>query len=344
MGYIISNIAVASLLAGAAYTYLAARRSRMWSEAIRELWRRRASAIVVLGVFIVIGILDSVSWISVPANSSGVGDQVAISKPRSIIDRLFQPETFRESSYSAPLAARGFYDKKPLAHPGTHILGTDILGEDVLYRTLKGVRVALLIGGLTSLIVIPIALTFGVSAGYFGGRIDDAVFFVMTVLASVPSLLLLIALIMVLGVGTVQVCVALGVTSWVSFCRITRGETFKVREADYIQAARALGVSDRRIILRHVLPNLIHLVIITFALLFTGMVLSETILSYLGVGVQGSWGQMIDRARDELSRTPIIWWNIAGASIALFTLVLCVNLIADAIRDITDPRTRREQT
>jgi peptide/nickel transport system permease protein len=154
---------------------------------------------------------------------------------------------------------------------------------------------------------------------------------------------LLIALIIVLGTGTVQVCIALGITGWVGFCRMSRGETLKIREADYVQAARALGTSERRIITLHVLPNLIHLVVITFALLFTGLVLAETILSYLGVGLDGSWGQMIDQARDELSRTPIIWWNIAGASVALFTLVLAVNLIADAIRDILDPRTRKER-
>jgi peptide/nickel transport system permease protein len=222
-------------------------------------------------------------------------------------------------------------------------LGTDILGRDVVYRTLKGVRVALLIGGLTSLVVIPIALLFGVSAGYFGRRIDDAVFFVMTVLSSVPTLLLLIALIMALGRGTVQVCVALGVTGWVHFCRIARGETLKLREADFVSAARALGVTEGRIITRHILPNIAHLIIITFALTFTGLVLSETILSYLGIGLDGSWGQMIDQARNELSRTPIIWWNLAGASVALFTLVLTVNLLADAMRDIIDPRTRREE-
>ena len=138
-----------------------------------------------------------------------------------------------------------FYGGQPLLHPGAHLLGTDLLGRDVVYRTLKGARVALLIGGLTSLVVIPIALLFGVTAGYFGRRIDDAVFFAMTVLASVPSLLLLIALIMVLGKGTVQVCVALGVTGWVHFCRIARGETLKLREADFVAAARALGVSRR---------------------------------------------------------------------------------------------------
>jgi peptide/nickel transport system permease protein len=337
----VSNIIVLVLVIGAIALVRAIRANRLWREALGELWRRRRVSIVVLALFVAVGLLDSVAWIG--GGGSGEGDQVAASKPRSVVDRVFSPESFGEVSYSAPFAEVGFYDNTALEHPGQHVLGTDILGNDVLYRTLKGVRVALLIGGLTSLIVIPIALFFGVSAGFFGGRVDDVVFFVMTVLASIPSLLLLIALIIVLGTGTLQVCIALGVTGWVSFCRISRGETLKLREADYVQEARALGVSERRIITNHILPNLTHLVVITFALLFTGLVLSETILSYLGVGLENSWGQMIDQARNELSRTPIIWWNIAGASIALFTLVLAVNLIADAVRDILDPRTLRER-
>jgi peptide/nickel transport system permease protein len=293
---------------------------------------------VVVALFVFIAILDSISWIGGPAD----GGSLAAFQPRTIVDRIFQPESFKEASYSAPLSGVAFYGGQPLRYPGAHLLGTDILGRDVVYRTLKGVRVALLIGAFTSLVVIPVALLFGVTAGYFGRRIDDGVFFLITVLASVPSLLLLIALIMVLGRGTLQVCIALGVTGWVQFCRIARGETLKLREADYVDAARALGVSDTRIILRHILPNIAHLIIITFALSFTGLVLSETILSYLGIGLDGSWGQMIDQARSELSRTPIIWWNLAGASVLLFVLVLSVNLIADAMRDIADPRTRRE--
>src|SRR5262245_18562989 len=314
-------------------------RNRFWRENAIELWRRRRLAIVAVAVFVLIALLDSVTWVG----GAQDGDNLAAYRPRSIIDRIFQPETFKEASYSAPLAGVAFYGGQPLTYPGRHLLGTDILGRDVVYRALKGVRVALLIDAFTSLIVIPIALLFGVTAGYFGRRIDDAVFFIMTVLASVPSLLLLIALIMVLGRGTLQVCVALGVTGWVHFCRIARGETLKLREADFVAAARALGVSDAGIIRRHILPNIAHLIIITFALSFTAPVLSETILSYLGIGLDGSWGQMIDQARNELSRTPIIWWNLAGASIALFALVLAVNLIADAMRDIVDPRTRREE-
>ena len=262
--------------------------------------------------------------------------------PRSLVDRLF-PEDFRERSYSAPLADREFYGGAALAHPGRHPLGTDILGRDVLHLTLKGARIALLIGGFTSLIVIPLALALGIAAGYRGGRIDDAVFFLISVLASIPSLLLLIALIMALGRGPVQVCVALGVTSWVGFCRVVRGESFKLRELDYVQAARALGVSELRIVWRHVLPNLMHLVVITCVLMFSGLVLSEAILAWLGIGLDGSWGQMIDQARDELSRDPIIWWNLAAASAALFGLILAVNFVGDAVRDVLDPRTLRER-
>ena len=180
------------------------------------------------------------------------------------------------------------------------------------------------------------------SAGYFGRRIDDVVFFLMSTLAAIPGLLLLIALIMAMGRSTLSVCVALGVTGWVGFCRLSRGETLKLRELDYVQAARALGVSHVRIIFRHVLPNLAHLIVITFVLTFSGLVLSEAILSWLGIGVDGSWGQMIDQARDELSRDPIIWWNITAAGAALFGLLLAVNFVGDAIRDILDPRTLRE--
>jgi peptide/nickel transport system permease protein len=335
----VSNAIVVLLAVGAVWVTRYASRDRFWRENAKQLWRRRPVAILVIGVYVFIALLDSIAWVDAASEANALTS----GKPRTVIDRIFRPETFNEASYSAPLARVAFYGGQPLAHPGAHLLGTDLLGRDVVYRTLKGARVALLIGGLTSLVVIPIALLFGVSAGYWGRRIDDAVFFAMTVLASVPSLLLLIALIMVLGKGTVQVCMALGVTGWVHFCRIARGETLKLREADFVAAARALGVSDVGIIRRHILPNIAHLIIITFALSFTALVLSETILSYLGIGLDGSWGQMIDQARNELSRTPIIWWNLAGASIALFTLVLAVNVIADAMRDIIDPRTRREE-
>jgi len=332
--HVVSNLVTAALAtAGVAAVWTAAR-SPLWRAAARDLWRRRATGLVVVGVYVLIALLDSVSWV-------GGQEGVTLAKPRSVIDRFF-PGDFHERSYSKPLATVELYGGAPLAHPGRHLLGTDILGRDVLHQTLKGARVALLVGGLTTLIVIPIALLFGVSAGYFGGRVDDAVFFVISTLASMPGLLLLIALIMALGRGPLQVCVALGVTGWVGFCRITRGETLKLRELDYVQAARALGATPFGIIWRHILPNLSHLIVITFVLTFSGLVLSEAVLSWLGLGLDGSWGQMIDQARDELARDPVIWWNLGAASVALFVLILAVNVLGDGVRDVLDPRTRRE--
>jgi peptide/nickel transport system permease protein len=328
--YVTSNIVAGVLLLFVLSALWAANRSDIWREAGRQLVRRRPIALAVVVLFAAVAMMDSFAWV-------GGGD---IARPRTVIDRFF-PGDFQERSYSAPLAATEFYGGAALRYPGRHLLGTDILGRDVFHLTLKGARVALLIGGFTSIIVIPIALLFGMSAGYAGGRWDAAVFFVMSTLASMPGLLLLVALIMVMGRGPLQVCVALGVTGWVGFCRITRGETLKLRELEFVQAARALGASTPRILATHVLPNLAHLVLITFVLMFSGLVLSEAILSWLGIGIDGSWGQMIDQARDELARDPVIVWNLAAASSALFALILSVNIVGDALRDVLDPRTLR---
>lgn len=335
--WVASNAAVVALFVGGALVVRAVRRNRLWREAMGSLWRRRRLALCVIAVYAAIALLDSIAWKGgVPEGVEGVLPNA----PYSIVDRLFLGSS--EASYSAPFAMVEFYGGSPLRHPGSHPLGTDIIGRDVLYVALKGARVALLIGGVTSLIAIPLALLFGVGAGYFGGRFDDFVFFLISTLASMPGLLLLIALIMAMGRGTLSVCVALGVTSWVGFCRLSRAETLKLRELDYVQAARVLGVSETGIIFRHILPNLVHLIVITFVLMFSGLVLSEAVLSWLGIGVDGSWGQMIDGARNELSREPIVWWNIAAAGTALFALILAVNAVGDAVRDVLDPRTRGE--
>ena len=330
--YVVSNLVAGTLVLLVVGALVAASRSDIWREAGRQLVRRRPVALAAVALYAAVAMLDSFAWV-------GGGD---IARPQTIIDRFF-PADFQERSYSAPLATTEFYGSEPLRYPARHLLGTDILGRDVLHLTLKGARVALLIGGFTSLIVIPIALLFGMSAGYTGGRWDAIVFFVMSTLASMPGLLLLVALIMVMGRGPLQVCVALGVTGWVGFCRLTRGETLKLRELEFVQAARALGASTPRILATHVLPNLAHLVLITFVLMFSGLVLSEAILSWLGIGIDGSWGQMIDQARDELARDPIIVWNLMAASFALFGLILSVNILGDALRDVLDPRTLRER-
>jgi peptide/nickel transport system permease protein len=180
-------------------------------------------------------------------------------------------------------------------------------------------------------------------AGYFGKRVDDAIQYIYTVLDSIPGILLLISIMLVLGRGLVQLCIALGVTSWVGLCRLVRGETLKHRDREYVRAAKALGVGHGRIMAKHILPNLLPIVIISVTLGFSGLVLTEAILSYLQIGVEegtASWGNMIDASRLELAREPVIWWNLTAASVALFVLVLAFNVFGDALRDAVDPRLR----
>ena len=335
-----SNAIVLLIVLGACWLALGLRQHEIWRESLRDAVRRSPLAWAVLTVYVLIGLADSVAWVGGVSVTSS--DQVSRYEAQSVVDRVFGRPP--EKSYSAPLAAREFTRDSPLTRPGSHLLGTDKLGRDVLFVTLKGARVALLVGGFTSLISIPLALLFGVLAGYFGRWIDDGVFFVMSTLASMPSVLLLVAMITVLPKSTASVCVALGVTSWVGFCRLARGEAFKLRELDYVAAARALGVSHLRIIWRHIIPNLMHLVVIRFVLLFSGLVVSEAVLSWLNIGVNGSWGEMVAQAKNELSREPVIWWNVAGATLGIVGLLVAVNMVADTIRDALDPRTRGERS
>jgi len=150
-------------------------------------------------------------------------------------------------------------------------------------------------------------------------------------------------LMIVLGRGLPQLCFALGVTSWVGLCRLIRAETLKLRELEYVQGSQALGTRTFGVLWSHILPNVMHLIVITFVLRFSGLVMSEVTLSYLGIGVApgtGSWGSMIDGARLELARDPNVWWNFTSAFGAMFFLVLCFNYFGDVLRDALDPRLR----
>ena len=243
-----------------------------------------------------------------------------------------------------------------------HIFGTDQVGQDVFYKSLKSVRTGLVIGTLTTLVMLPFAALFGIMAGYFRGRVDDVIQYVYTTLSSIPGVLLIAAAILTLQVyianhpesftSTTEradirllfLCLILGVTSWTSLCRLLRGETLKLREVDYIQAARALGASHASVMARHILPNVMHIILITVVLDFSGLVLAEAVLSYVGVGVDptmDSWGNMIVSARLEMAREPLVWWSLASAFVFMFGLVLAANLFSDAVRDAFDPRLRK---
>ena len=223
----------------------------------------------------------------------------------------------------------------------THPMGTDSLGRDVCQRVIQGARIAFWVGMITSLIAIPIGVILGCLGGYFGGKVDDFVVWLYTTFACMPSLLFVMAIAMVVGKGKLTgIYLGIGLTAWVGLCRLIRGEVMKHKERQYVQAARALGVGNFSIMFRHILPNIFHIVIITFSLRFPAAIATEVFLSFLGIGVQGepSWGLMIGSARLRLWYG--VWWELGFTTLAIFVIILAFNLLGDALRDALDPRLR----
>jgi peptide/nickel transport system permease protein len=284
----------------------------LWQTAWRQL-RRNRLAMICLGIIVIYSLIavyaESVYWF------------------------------YRLKQQTPPYKVVNFenrFAKPSLAHP----LGTDSLGRDVLRQVVQGTRIAFEVGIFTSIIAIPIAVVLGALAGYFGKKVDDFIVWLYTVFDSIPALLFIIAVAMVVGKGLVGVCLGIGLTTWVGLCRLMRGEYIKHRDRQYVLAARSLGVRNVSIIFRHILPNVIHLVIISFSLRFPGAILTEVVLSYLGIGVQGepSWGIMISDAKLRLWQGH--WYELGGATVAMFFIVLAFNLIGDALRDALDPKLR----
>jgi peptide/nickel transport system permease protein len=243
---------------------------------------------------------------------------------------------------------------------GWHVLGTDRSGNDMLYLALKSVRTALAIGFITVLASLPFALVLGIAAGTLRGWVDTAIQYVYTVLSSIPGILLIAACVLMIqsyidknpgsyataleraDVKLFLLCMVLGLTSWAGLARLLRAEAMKLREMDFVLAARSFGVPMWQIMLRHIAPNTMHLLILTVTMEFSGLVLYEAVLSYIGIGVDPaiqSFGGMINGARTELARNPIIWWPLFSAFAFMLALVLAANLFADCVRDAFDPKT-----
>jgi peptide/nickel transport system permease protein len=240
-----------------------------------------------------------------------------------------------------------------------YVLGTDKVGEDVLYKSIKSIRTGILIGTLTTIVMLPFAVFLGIFAGYIGGYVDDIIQYIYTTLNSIPSVLLIASAILMLQVYMSNnplefeniyeradlrlffLCMILGLTSWTGLCRLLRGESMKLREVEYVQASQTFGLKKMSIIVRHIIPNIMHIVIITVVLDFSALVLAEAVLSYVNIGVDPttySWGNMINAARLEMSREPIVWWSLFSAFLFMFALVLFANLFADVVREAFDPK------
>lgn len=379
-----TDLIVFFILAVAAYFALGLRRGGNLKDVWLSIRKRRPALIsmLLLSAYLGTAALDSIRWRDRVAGVEGGESSLRAiysAEALSLLDRIFAGmRTKTEKTYSAPFAKR-LYAKETveapdgtvareypaLKYPGSHILGTDKVGSDVLFTALKGVRTAVIIGTGTTVVIIPFAIFFGVLAGFYGGIIDDVIQYVYTTLASIPGVLLIVAFMLLFGNTGYQgglfteevlrfrffvpndrlfwLCLILGITSWTDLCRLIRGETLKLREMEYVLSARAFGVSGPGILYRHIVPNCMHLVLITFVLQFSALVLAEAILSYIGIGVgpqTGSWGNMINTARLELSREPVVWWNLLAAFLFMLALVLPANIFGDAVRDALDPRLR----
>ena len=296
-------------------TDVAQRGRSYWSDAWRKLRRNRTAmaCLFVVGFFSLIAIYGQArAWYY---------DAEDITAPYNVVDL--------EQQYLPP----------SFEHP----MGTDNLGRDVLQRVIQGTTVAFQVGIITSLIAIPLGLFFGLIAGYFGGRVDDVIVWLYSTFASMPSLLFILALSLVVGKGLIGVFIGVGLTAWVNLCRLVRGEVMKHKDRAYVQAAQTLGIGHGRILFRHILPNVLHLVIITFSLRFPAAIGTEVIVSFLGIGVQGepSWGVMISNARLRLWEG--IWWEMTFVTLAIFAIVLAFNLLGDALRDALDPKLAKQR-
>ena len=309
----------------------------LWKDAFRRL-RRNPLVVLSFGVVVVFTLAaiygSVVHWryrildAEMPARLQPV-KQLAI--------RILRAESVRGQE---PVYIRQDLDQRYQPPSRRHLMGTDGLGRDVFHRLVQGTRIAFQVGVITSLIAIPIGVILGCLAGYFGKRVDDVIVWLYSTFDCMPSLLFIIAIAMIARKGLMGVYLGIGLTSWVHLCRLMRGEVLKHRQLGYVQAARALGAGPFRILFIHILPNLMHLVIINFSIRFPAAVQTEVIMSFLGIGVQDepSWGIMISNARLRLWEG--IWWELGFTTLIILVVVLAFNLLGDALRDALDPRLR----
>jgi len=234
--------------------------------------------------------------------------------------------------------------KAPQGIGSPHALGTDNLGRDILSRVIHGSRVSLLVAFAVVFVSGFIGVTLGAISGYFGGKVDFVIQKLVEVVWAFPPLLLGITIMAFLGQGLFNLILALVAQRWIPYCRVVRGQTLSLRSRDFVTAAQCLGASNRQIITRHIIPNLIQtsLVIGTFAM--ASSIIAEASLSFLGVGVPPeipTWGTMLADARIYISTS---WWMPLFPGLCIFVSVLGINLLGDALRDLLDPRLKRSAT
>jgi peptide/nickel transport system permease protein len=224
---------------------------------------------------------------------------------------------------------------------GRHPLGTDTLGRDVVSRLLYGARVSLVVGFSAVVVAGTLGLLLGLLSGYYGGRLDDLLMRLGDVQLAFPALVLAIAVLAVVGSGLLNIVLVLGVTGWVTYARIARGETLSLRHREFVEGARALGAGDAAILWRHVLPNVLPSITVVATFSVARTIIAEASLSFLGLGLPPpapSWGAMLDEGRNYLTTG---WWLALFPGMAILAVVLGINVVGDWLRDALDPRIER---
>jgi len=222
-----------------------------------------------------------------------------------------------------------------------HLLGTDEFGRDQLARLLQGARVSLGVGGAAALVNIAVGATLGTAAAVYAGRVDDAFTWLVNTMRSIPGLFLLLIVATIFRVGPAGLALVIGLTSWMGPSRLVRGQALEARSQEYVAAARAIGATDLRIMVRHVLPNLVPIISVLVGIDVGQAILRESALSYLGLGIQppdSSWGSMLTNAQSYFSRAP---WLVIAPGAAITLVVWCLYAIGDGLRDALDPRIAR---
>ena len=277
---------------------------------------------------------------------------------RSVLTRLFRENRMAAVSFAviilfilaaifAPLLTPYSWEEMDLIHrlnppSAAHLFGTDEAGRDIFTRMLYGSRVSLLVGILPSMVSLAIGSLLGVTAGYYGGWLDAVIMRLADIVLAFPSMLLAMVLMYMLGGGLFNVFLTLSLVNWASAARIIRAETLQLKEREFVESARAIGVKSPKIIFRHILPNCVPTIIVLFTLNIPDSILTESSLSFLGLGVQppaASWGLMVNAGRQFFYTSP---WLCLFPGMAVMIIVLAFHFLGDGLRDILDPRRRKQ--
>lgn len=252
----------------------------------------------------------------------------------ALLAPVLSPHDPIEQNIARRLVPPAWVEKGTWSHP----LGTDQLGRDILSRIIYGSRVSLLVGFLSVAISLPVGVLIGLVAGYFGGKLDDLMMRIADTQLAFPFILLAITIVGVLGPTPQNVILILGIGGWVVYARITRGQVLSLKEKDFIEAARGLGLSHWRILFRHIFPNTLTPIIVVATFAVAQMILLESSLSFLGLGIQPptpSWGGMLNEGRNYIT---LAWWLSTFPGAAIMLTVLGINFVGDWLRDLFDPR------